>query len=191
MNCWGFSECLSILNLVVLTITGGAIIWYSWETRKLRIATEGAGKETERARQETAIAREIELHPWLNGSKLELDKQPGHDILIWLPIKNEGKTPALKVVFDSDFTIDGGSPVKMSYKNVCLAPGDTMRCKIGRFKMDDQARTARISVVVSYSTYVGGSGRMKHEFQYGRGDWWNDHGDYQIILSTGEAYPKG
>lgn len=189
MSCWGIAEYVSLLSLVVIAITAGAIIWYSLETRKLRIATEGTRKEAEGTREEAERAREIEFHPWLNGSNLVLDKDPGLNILIWLPIKNRGKTPALKVVFQSEFMVNGQRPEPMSYRNVCIAPGDTLHCRIGQFNTSDHGKTARISVVVKYSTHMGGSGEMKHGFLYGGGNWWNADGDYRVLLSTGEEYP--
>jgi hypothetical protein len=183
INCWGIAEYLSLLTLVVLTITACVVAWYSWETRKQRL-------ETGKAREETERAREIEFHPWLVGSNLKTDPQAGHDILIWLPIKNAGKTPALNVSFDSEFFIEGKRTDVESYKSIFIAPDDTAHFRITRFKLDDQSKKTHVTVAISYLTHLKGSGSIRQEFQYEKGDWRNKEGEYTFILSTGEKYPK-
>lgn len=181
-NCWGIAEYVDIFTLVVLAITAGVIAWYSWETRRLRLATE-------RAREEAERAREIEFHPWLVGSNLTFHVQLGQATVIHLPIKNEGNTPALNISIDAEFSIEGRLEKSISHRNLFIAPNDTCHIRLVQFPVAVHDKKARISVAISYSTHLNGSGTIKQCFEYARGGWSNKEMDYSFILSTGQKYP--
>ena len=173
---------MDLFTLVVLAVTAGVIAWYSWETRWLRLATE-------RAREEAERAREIEFHPWLVGSNLTFLAPLGEFPIIHLPIKNEGNTPALNISFDAEFFIEGKLEQSISHRNLFIAPNDTCHFRLVRFPEAARDKEARISVAISYSTHLNGSGMIKQCFVYARGGWSNKEMEYSFILSTGQRYP--
>src|SRR5215471_13966011 len=86
-SAWASGIYMGLLALTLL-----AILWYSFETRKLvRIQRE---------------ASELESHPWLHVAGWPIPRQ--HDPLeeIALPIQNVGRTPAqitkISVAYDDD-----------------------------------------------------------------------------------------
>lgn len=181
-DCWWVAEYVNLFTLVVLSITAGVIAWYSWETRRLRLATEGARMEAERA-------REIEFHPWLVGSNLTFHVPLGEGPIIHLPITNEGKTPALNISFDAEFSIEGKHEQSISHRNLFIAPNDTCHFRLVRLPEAARDKEARISVVISYSTHLNGSGAIKQCLEYAKGGWSNKEMEYSFILSTGQKYP--
>ena len=85
MGLWLQATTLNVLNNAALVSTLVALIWYTFETRGLRLQQE--------------FDSEIRNHPWLKGSDLSVkwDKDQGGIIgrdTIYLPITNVGATPA-------------------------------------------------------------------------------------------------
>jgi hypothetical protein len=175
---WSVEE----LTLVVLSITAIAIGWYSYETRKLRIATE-------RMRGESSSAREIEFHQWLTGSDLKIDSPDVPNPAIWLPVKNVGKTPAFSVSFKSDYYFLDSLRNSSIYDEQFIAPNDVNHFRIVPINMTSGDPGAdRISVTITYSTHLKGSGEIKHDFKRGTIGWRNIKSDFTFSLSTGEKY---
>jgi hypothetical protein len=176
---------VEVLTLLVLTITAIAIIWYSYETRKLRIATENT-------RTDTLRTTEIEYHPWLVGSDLKIDDDP-HIFTpsIWLPVKNVGKTPAFIASIICEYYLWDDLITSETYRNQIVPPNDVLHFKIVSIKQTSGDPGAdRISVAITYSTHLKGSGIIKHEFGRVASGWENLKSEYTIALSTGEKYPK-
>lgn len=181
----GITEYLALVNLIVVAITAFLICWYLLETRKLRIANE-------KSREEAEKAREIEFHPWLSGSDLEIDHPQLSTAAIWLPVKNVGKTPAMNVLFDSEFYFRGESMPSLTHKLGFIAPNDVAHFKIVSLgntpkEPDDES----ISVTISYSTHLKGSGKIKQDFVKIAGGWMNKgECDYTFTLSTGKSFSR-
>lgn len=179
------SLIVDVLTLIVLAITAGVIIWYSLETRKLRIATE-------KAREESSSAREIELHPWLVGTDLVIDLPHYSTPSIWLPVRNAGKMPALNVIFNSEFHFSNQPTHTNSLQIGSIAPGDVVHFRIialGNTPKEDLGES--ISVTITYSTHLKGAGIIKQEFEKIGESWMNKGGGgYTFTLSTGETFSK-
>jgi hypothetical protein len=121
----------------------------------------------------------------LVGSDLKIDPPHSPAPSIWLPVKNVGKTPALNLSFDSKIYFYEETVPSMSHKLGFIAPTDVANFRIAilsNTRMEDFGE--RISVTISYSTHVGGSGLIKQKFEKIGESWINKESDYSFTLST-------
>src|SRR6266508_4125616 len=125
---------LDTLNAAALVSTLVAVVWYTVETRALRLQQE--------------FDNEIRNHPWLKGSNLKVDKiDPvsgesggicGGDV-IYLPVTNVGVTPAHDLFVNVRWDHKGGLPSNgtKKYERIVLAPNDTCHLKLCELDYDD------------------------------------------------------
>jgi hypothetical protein len=108
---WVKPDTLNVLNGGMLVATLVTIIWYTIETRALRLQQE--------------FDSEIQNHPWLRGSDLSVkwDKDAnvfgGRDIL-YLPITNVGATPAYDLSAKVHGRSQGTNPEKGKNESTAL-----------------------------------------------------------------------
>jgi hypothetical protein len=148
-----------------------AILWYTIETRKLRL--------------EQALGNEIQHHPWLKASDLSVSYNDEGDSFmgretVCLPITNVGATPAhdlrisVQWQVESEFEILGpnGSPKEIG--DIDLAPRDTYHARLCEIDIEEPSARATIDVQISYRSYIGGGGQLAMSFcRQGGGGWVN------------------
>lgn len=173
---------ISLLQTVILTATFVVILWYTFETYRLRINYEKGA--------------EIESFPWLVGSDLVINKRETiesfiYDETIYLPIKNVGKTPAFDIIFQTNINVQGPDILeKKEYQDIVIAPGDTCHFKLGQLNYHNPADEAQVDVVITYKSYLNGEGKLTHNFYYRNKSWANGPSTYHFKLSDGRTFPK-
>lgn len=173
---------VDVLTLLALSLTAGIVGWYSWETRQLRIATA-------RMREEAARATEIECHPWLVGSDLKVDLPDAPVPSLWLPVKNVGKTPALNVLFVSEFFFRDERIRTTSHQIGFVAPNDVANFRIAVLSNTPKEPFGeRVAVTITYATHLKGAGSIVQNFEKIGGGWVNREAEYTFTLSTGQTY---
>lgn len=183
-NSFDAAFAVDILTLFVLAVTAGTIVWYTVETRRLRLATE-------KTREEEARVVEIELHPWLVGSDLTTRASPGMRPAIFLPMKNVGKAPAFNLELYGQYYVRDMAHGEVSQKLGFLAPGDVADLLImAHSDIPEEGRGGRIVVTVTYTAHPKGSGVIKQEFAYESWGWSTKDASYTVTLSTGEKISR-
>jgi hypothetical protein len=77
----------NLYSVWILIITGGIIVWYSWETRELRIETQKSGEQAQRLGEEIHLQTELQLLPIVYPVM----------ILDSISVYNCGNSPALNI----------------------------------------------------------------------------------------------
>ena len=175
-SAWAYGIYMGLLALTLL-----AILWYSFETRKLvRIQRE---------------ASEIESHPWLHVAGWPIPRQ--HDPLeeIVLPIQNVGQTPAqitkISVAYD-----DGPLNLNDTLVNLggdtdprVLAPGQQFLATIMTILVGTQSTLLHLLVTIEYRALQGGSGRVVVRLRYAERGWKSRRTEYAATLASGRVLP--
>jgi hypothetical protein len=182
----GQSVLASGLSAGLLAATLVAIIWYSWETRRLVDSHESGA--------------ELDKHPWLSSTTLKPEEQPeGADpflcggFRLWLPIQNVGRTPALDIRVESRWeTADHRlslAALNQSEDQV-IVPADTLHAYLGHIGfLVPNGADAELSVRVTYNVPFGGGGELLLRFQYrSRQGWGNGPTRYRFRLASGGEY---
>ena len=175
------------LSTAVLAATLGAILWYTFETRALRLQEQRDG--------------ELRNHPWLKGSDLVVNRDDSTARImgmvacetIYLPVKNVGTTPAYALHMKVQWEMKGQNPAKQEREAVSglsLAPGDTCHAKLCDLEFIDPGDRATINVGVDYESFLGGGGRLKLNFYSHEKGWANGPtSPYEFWLSDGRQFP--
>jgi hypothetical protein len=175
---------LAIVNVAALVSTLTALIWYTLETRGLRLQQE--------------FDSEIRNHPWLKGSDLSVkwDKDlgglGGRDT-IYLPITNVGTTPAqeLRVAIQWKVTGNKNRQGQNQINGLMLAPNETGHLKLCEIDNDAPDERPTLDVEISYKSFSGGGGRVKMNFFREPGKGWTNGpmSPYEFWLSDGRRFP--
>lgn len=175
------------LSTAVLAATLGAILWYTLETRALRLQQQGDS--------------ELRNHPWLRGSDLVVNRDDSTARImgmvacetIYLPVKNVGTTPAYALDINVRWEMRGQNPSRQERQAVSglsLAPGDTCHAKLCDLEFIDPGDRATIDVEIEYKSLMGGGGRLKLNFYSHEKGWANDPtSPYESWLSDGRQFP--
>ena len=180
----------SAIGAGMLTATFVAILWYTFETRRLVDVQERAG--------------EFDRHPWLKATDLApTEIAPGADqgspfggSHIWLPITNMGRTPALDLVVSTKLKVSDPDNRKQleageRSEGQTLVPGDVLHIEIGRVLFDGPKTEIEIAVTVEYRVSDGGRGQVNVGFRYTSAKGWrNLPTRYQFWLSDGSQFPR-
>ena len=186
LGLWVQSTTLNVLNGAALVSTFVAVVWYTVETRVLRLQQE--------------FDSEIRNHPWLKGSNLKIDRVEdenagmfGRDV-IYLPVTNVGVTPAHNIFVNVRWELKGrlSSNGVKKYNQLVLAPNDTCHLKLCELDYDDPDDGAIISVEMSYESFMGGGGSFEMTFVKEPGQGWANGpmSPYRFWLSDGREFPK-
>ena len=179
---------LDTLNAAALVSTLVAVVWYTVETRALRLQQE--------------FDNEIRNHPWLKGSNLKVDKiDPvsgesggicGGDV-IYLPVTNVGVTPAHDLFVNVRWDHKGGLPSNgtKKYERIVLAPNDTCHLKLCELDYDDPDDSAIIAVEISYKSFMGGGGSFEMKFIKEPDEGWANGpmSPYTFWTADGRKFP--
>ena len=175
----GGSAWASGLTAGLLAATFLAILWYSWETRRLVDAQQEAS--------------EIARHPWLSATALKLQRVTLAGAFdLWLPIHNNGTTPAYIARIRVDGTPEPLFDARDPVSDEVIVPGDVLHLRLGTVSaLVYEAAQPRVEVTVRmrYRTADGGLGALTVGFEHVKGDWLNLDTDYRFTLSTGKAFP--
>lgn len=176
------------LNAGLLAATFVAILWYSWETRKLLDSQLHSG--------------ELVRHPWLSATALRVEKgtpefQEFARCHLQLPIDNHGQTPAYITEIEATGQLSAESegcrftPRERPVRNQVIVPGDSLDLRLGtlstirppfRYTVITEAR-------IAYDTADGGSGVLTVGFRYADdGEWTNLDTTYSFTLSSGSKF---
>lgn len=177
------AQTASVLSTAVLVATLAALVWYSVETRLLRLQQQADG--------------EMRNHPWLKGSdlKVDWDKNSGGLLgrwVVYLPITNVGRTPAHDLKIEVRWRVTGSSRREGSKEisGIDLAPHDTWHARLCEIDLDAPGEQAVIDVEFAYKSFVGGGGRLKMNFYSHEKGWANGPmSPYQFWLSDGHTFP--
>ena len=175
-SAWAYGIYMGLLALTLL-----AILWYSFETRKLvRMQRE---------------ASELESHPWLHVAGWPIPRQ--HDPLeeIVLPIQNVGRTPAqitkISVAYD-----DGPQNLNDALVNLggdtnptVLAPGQQFLATIMTILVARQSTVLHLSVTIDYRALQGGGGQVVVRLRYAEGGWKSRRTEYAVTLASSRVLP--
>ena len=200
---WGFGVvCFGVVALLVavvrpnigtalsvglLAATLMAILWYTIETRSLRLQQQWDS--------------EIHNHPWLKGSDLDVNQdEPTARFMgivasetIYLPVKNVGTTPAYALHINVQWEMKGQSPSRQERQVVSglsLAPGDTCHARLCDLEFLDPGDRATIDLEIEYRSFMGGGGRLKMNFYSHEKGWANGPtSPYEFWLSDGRQFP--
>ncbi len=186
-SAWAVGLSLGLLALTLL-----AILWYSFETRKLvRIQREAA---------------EIESHPWLHvagwptARQLSIEERMFSGDQAALPIMNVGRTPALltkiSVAHDGSPGLDGAL-VELGGDNNprVLAPGQQFLATIVAIKTREPIKARELSprlhlsVTIDYRALQGGGGQVVVRLRYAGGVWKSRRTTYMATLASGQTLP--
>jgi hypothetical protein len=181
---------LDTLNAAALISTLVAVVWYTVETRALRLQQE--------------FDNEIRNHPWLKASNLKVDTiDPvsgeaggicGGDV-IYLPVANVGVTPAHDLVVNISWDHKGALPCNgtKKYEGIVLAPNDACHLKLCALDYDDPDDSAIISVEISYKSFMGGGGSFEMKFVKEPGEGWANGpmSPYRFWTADGRQFPTG
>lgn len=187
IGLWLSTAALSVLNAAALVSTLVALVWYTLETRGLRLQQE--------------FDSEIRHHPWLKGTDLKIDRGEGDDIglfgrdIVYLPITNVGVTPAhnITITVRWDLKDELSKNGSTAYKQLVLAPNDTYHLKLCELDYEGPDDSAAISVEVSYHSFMGGGGSFKMSFVKSPREGWSNGPmtPYRFWLSDGRKFPIG
>jgi hypothetical protein len=185
IGLWVEKTTLDALSAAALVSTLGALIWYTIETRGLRL--------------QQAFDSEIRNHPWLKGTDLKIDRVEGESVgmfgrdIVYLPVTNVGVTPAHDIMMKIRWELKGSLPAngETEYKQLVLAPNDTYHLKLCQLDYDDPDSSAAINVEVSYKDFLGGGGSFKMSFVKAPGEGWSNGpmSPYRFWLSDGRKFP--
>jgi len=180
---------LDALNAAALMSTLVAVVWYTIETRALRLQQE--------------FDNEIRNHPWLKATNLKVDKldplsDQGAGICggdaVYLPVTNVGVTPAHDLSIDIRWDHKGGLPSNgtKKYEGIVLAPNDACHLKLCELDYDDPDDSASISVEISYKSFMGGGGSFEMQFIKESGEGWANGpmSPYRFWTSDGRTFPS-
>jgi len=175
------------LSTAVLAGTLGGILWYTFETRALRLQQQWDG--------------ELRNHPWLKGSDLVVNRDDSTARImgmvacetIYLPVKNVGTTPAYALHMKVLWEMTGQNPARQEREaasGLSLAPGDTCHAKLCDIQFEDPGDRATINVEIDYKSFMGGGGRLKLNFYSHEKGWANGPtSPYGFWLSDGRQFP--
>jgi hypothetical protein len=172
------------LTAALVAATFVAILWYSYETRNL----------LDVHRQSS----ELDRHPWLSATALRIDHPAsipdgylhgGQNV--WLPIVNEGKTPAFAVSFALHLEILGAEnsglmgQADKTGKDQVVVPKDNLTVRFPPLWFATNERRALARVTIQYATFDGGRGEIALEFRCRDGDWTNGPTRYRFWRADG------
>lgn len=187
----GVSAWANGITAGLLAATFVAILWYSWETRRLLDS-----------QQESA---EIMRHPWLSATTLNVvevtPRPPGAPygrLAFRLRIDNQGQTPA----YVRQITVTGQpapgterycfAPRENPIRNQVIAPRDFLDLLLGNVSFMDPRldHVVETSATIEYATADGGTGALTVGFRYSNGDWINLATTYKFALRSGAEFPR-
>jgi hypothetical protein len=183
MGLWLQATTLNVLNNAALVSTLVALVWYTFETRGLRLQQE--------------FDSEIRNHPWLKGSDLRPNWVKDHGgmlgrDIVYLPITNVGITPAHDVCIELKWTVTSKKSKSGQNKitGLVLAPSDTGHIKLCEIDKEAPDERTGIDVEISYRSFTGGGGRLEMNFvrEPGKG-WTNGPMSHEFWLADGRRYP--
>lgn len=151
------SDQVNLLSTAALLSTLAAVIWYTIETRGLRLQQQ--------------FDSEIRNHPWLTGSNLKVDWDKNQGGLlgrytIYLPISNVGTTPANDLHVNVKWYVRGKEPHsgENSITGLILTPTDTGHLKLCEIDFEAPGDQVTIDAEITYRSFMGGGGRLKMNF---------------------------
>lgn len=175
------------LQLVTTIILFLALVVATWQTVLTRRSVASQKKNFE-----------LDASPWLTGSQLkpEVAKDDPMQMQLdaYLTIKNVGKTPAIAVSINSQYTIlEEGKASQLyggvSHENITIAPEDECHVQLCRLEFDDPRQRARINTIITYSTFFGGKGEVGLSFiQDDNTGWSNGPTTYKFTDSDDKEY---
>jgi hypothetical protein len=176
------------IYIALLGATLLAVLWYSFETRRLVHIQRDAA--------------ELADHPWLHvagwpaPSVLRPDAVlPFGAVLADLPISNVGHTPALlrDVSVEYERLPDSSECEVIPAGDVnprVLVPGERVAIRLIEVRLKEQTLPRLlVNVSVKYRTIHGGSGRVMLRFRFADGVWKSRDTDYECTLSSGARLP--
>jgi len=177
------------LTLPLLAGTLVAIVWYSWETRSLRIGQERDA--------------EIRNHPWISIEDVRFRSDTeGAGLLgsehIALFVKNNGVTPAHEILISGESSVDSGlheDQIHFMDNSVGnLPPGNTREVDVATINLEEPGQKIRLDFQIKYKSFRGGGGRIGVSCILSKENdlyrWrWHPLGPYEFWLSTGEKFP--
>lgn len=180
------------LQAPAVAATGVILLWYTVETRGLRL-------EQVRSRKQQDAENELRSHPWLRATGLKPDwkANEGPGLLgrwvVYLPITNVGASPAFDVRTRVEWktTSDVPQSGEATFREVALAPGDSANLRLCEVDLYTPQDRASVGVEITYRNHVGGGGRLRLSFlqdEAGKG-WENGPMSYEFRLSDGRTYP--
>jgi hypothetical protein len=156
-------------GLVAATLV--AIVWYSWETRRLVDMQQASS--------------DIDKHPWLSATTLKPESQSeGGDHFIfggfrlWLPVTNVGRTPAYGVQVATRLNGRGHevalkTPAAPISEQI-IVPSDVLHAWVGDVGfVKPRGGDVDLDVDIQYATVGGGGGRLELAFRLQDGAWRN------------------
>src|SRR5262245_158055 len=186
-------------GLVAATLM--AILWYTFETRRMRISQD-------EAKAAAQLADELRSHPWLEATTLkpqiktfDQEGKPS-ELELYLPAINRGVTPAKDMLFatmwtetyprDPDLRVDTSAGQEQSVR-VFLAPSDTAHFGLGGLPLLDRDADVAAWTRISYRTLAGGSGIVEQRFRgtirgFAIESFYNMTMRYVVIDSTGRHH---
>jgi hypothetical protein len=185
------SAWASGVNAGLLAATFVAILWYSWETRRLLDSQQESG--------------EIARHPWLSATTLDMAEvtPPPMDasygqVRFRLRIDNQGQTPAyVKHIEVSGRPAPGAAGYRFvarekPIRNQVIAPRDFLDLHLGTVSFTQPRRDYLVELLadIQYSTADGGAGSLAVGFRYADGGWINLDTTYKFSLSSGAEFPR-
>jgi len=178
-------ETLTVTSLsnAALVSTLTAVVWYTLETRRLRLQQD--------------FDSEIRNHPWLKGSDLKLEREvegglAGSETL-FLPITNVGTTPAHNLSIYVAWKIEGEnfSAGDKKIEEINIASGDTLHARLCNLEFDSPHDHASITVEIAYKSFTGGRGLLRSHFYSHEKGWSNrPTSSYEFWLADGSHFPK-
>jgi hypothetical protein len=185
---WVRRPTLDALNAAALVSTLVAVVWYTVETRALRLQQE--------------FDSEIRNHPWLQASNLKVDRVDpvqnpdvglcGRDA-VYLPVANVGLTPAHDLFVNVRWELEASLPADgtKKYERIIVAPNDTCHLKLCELDYDDPDNRASIAVEISYKSFLGGGGSFEMKFIKEPGQGWANGpmSPYRFWMSNGRTFP--
>lgn len=187
----GVSAWASGINAGLLAATFVAILWYSWETRRLLDSQQEAA--------------EIMRHPWLSATTLNAvevtpppDEAPYERLVFRLRIDNQGQTPAYvrQISVTGQPTPGPGGysfvPREKPIRNQVIAPRDFLDLHLGNVSFTGPRHDYLVetSATIEYGTADGGTGTLTVGFRYADGGWINLDTTYKFALSGGAEFPR-
>lgn len=177
------SQTANLLLGAVGTATLVAIVWYSLETRIIRLQHQW---ETE-----------VRHHPWLKGSDLKIQRETeggglfGRETL-YLPITNVGTTPANDLQVGVTWQLQGEEPSNGTERvtEISLPPGDTSHVRLCRIDFQAPGDRVTVDVDITYRSFSGGGGHLRMNFFSHEKGWANGPmPPYEFWLSDGRRFP--
>ncbi len=172
------------INAGLLAATFVAILWYSWETRKLL--------------DSQSHSAEIARHPWLSATALKIVQVNASDgefprFELRLSIDNHGQTPAYirEIAVSGQLFVDSTgcrfAPRERPVRNQVIAPADFLDLHLGTLSLliPPFRYTVESRAEIAYATGDGGRGVLTVGFRYADGEWINLDTTYRFTLSNG------